>query len=62
VPSARHALEVNYYDYRRLLKRLIRLFDKRLKPPGQGALESLASPAGLTIGGLDRGSAKTLAH
>jgi thioredoxin reductase len=30
VPSARHALEVNFYEYRRVLKRLTGLFDKRL--------------------------------
>jgi hypothetical protein len=41
VASDRHRLEVNYFDYRRLLKRLIRSFGRvrrmRLPPPAHRA-------------------------
>jgi cation diffusion facilitator CzcD-associated flavoprotein CzcO len=33
VPSPRHALEVNYYDYERMMKRFIRDVDRRLPRP-----------------------------
>jgi cation diffusion facilitator CzcD-associated flavoprotein CzcO len=46
VPSARHALEVNFYDYRRRLKRLIRLFDKRLGAAPVGASRRSEASAG----------------
>jgi cation diffusion facilitator CzcD-associated flavoprotein CzcO len=46
VPSARHALEVNFYDYRRLMKRLRRLLDKRVPPPGRSAVEAGCRSAG----------------
>jgi hypothetical protein len=48
VPSARHRLEANYYDYRRALKRHLRRFGKlanRQMPPGALSTRS-ASAAG----------------
>jgi cation diffusion facilitator CzcD-associated flavoprotein CzcO len=48
VPSARHALEVNFYDYRRRLKRLVRMFDRRLGPaqaPREAAATGREQPA-----------------
>jgi cation diffusion facilitator CzcD-associated flavoprotein CzcO len=43
VPSARHALEVNFYDYRSRLKRLIRMFDRRFSASGQTAPRAVLS-------------------
>jgi hypothetical protein len=47
VGSDRHRLEVNYYDYRRLLRRLIRGFGpvRRMKLPAKSRLATEAPPA-----------------
>ena len=52
VGSDRHRLEVNYYDYRRLLRRLIRGFGsvRRMKLPAKSRLAAGARAAGTAIG------------